>query len=70
MERIDDEQVLCRFAEAVRDELIRAANEGFEVGALDGLCPAGTTEAAIAAMQRVDIPTLVKQLMNRPPRPS
>ena len=67
--KIEDEQVYCRIAEAVRDELIRAAIDGFEVGALDGLCAAGTKEAAIAAMQRIDIPALVKELMNRSSRP-
>ena len=64
MGTIEEEQVYCRFAEAVRDELIRAAVEGFEMGALDGLCPAGTMEAALAAMRRVDVPAIVKRVLH------
>ncbi len=65
MDRIDEETACSRMAESLRDELIRAAIEGFEVGALDGLCAAGTMEAAIAAMRRVDVPAVVKRLMSQ-----
>ena len=64
MGKFEEEQIYSRFAEAVRDELIRAAIEGFEAGALDGLCPAGTMEAAISAMRRVDVPAIVKRVLN------
>ena len=64
MERNSEVQVYAQIAEAVRDELIRAAIEGYEAGALDGLCASGATEAAISAMRRVDLSAIVKRLMH------
>lgn len=65
MEKSEDEKMYSLIAESVRAELIRAAIEGYEGGATDGLCPSGATEAAIAAMQRVDLSTIIKRVLSR-----
>lgn len=46
-------------AEAVREACIQAGLEGYEDAAVSGLCAEGALEAAVSAMRRVDIASLV-----------
>ena len=48
-------------AERVRKECIAAAQQGYENAALSGLCGEGAFEAAISAIQLIDLEALVRQ---------
>ena len=43
-------------AEHIRAALIQAALNGYEQAAMSGLCRDGAWEAAVSAMQRLDLP--------------
>jgi len=49
-----------RLAEAVRQACLKAASEGYESAALSGLCHEGAMEAALDAIRRLDIETVVQ----------
>ncbi len=61
-----NEQILIseqrRMAEAVRGACIRAALEGYERAASDGLCHAGAWEAAVDAIRALDIDAVLQAL--------
>lgn len=46
-------------AEKVRKACIRAAREGFRDASMSGLCTEGAVEAAIGAMQSLDLEDLL-----------
>lgn len=48
-------------AEKVRKACIRAAREGFRDASMSGLCTEGAVEAAIGAMQSLDLEKIVKE---------
>lgn len=48
-----------RLAEAVRDACIRAWREGYEDAGMSGLCAEGALEAALSAVQRLDLNAVV-----------
>jgi hypothetical protein len=48
--------------ERVRAACIQAAIEGYEDASAAGLCAQGAWEAAISAMQRMDIEALVREV--------
>lgn len=50
-----------RLAERVRAACIQAALEGYEDAAIRGLCGEGAWEAAIGAIQRLDLEPIVAQ---------
>ena len=43
-------------AQQIRAALIQAALNGYEEAAMSGLCCEGAWEAAVSAMQRLDLP--------------
>jgi hypothetical protein len=47
-----------RFAERVRKACIEAAIEGYEHAGMSGLCQEGAWEAAISAIQMIDVKAL------------
>ncbi len=51
---------LQQVAEIVRQICIAAAIDGYETAASDGLCHEGAWEAAISAMQTVELVTLIQ----------
>ena len=51
---------LQQVAEIIRQICINAAIDGYETAASDGLCHEGAWEAAISAMQTVELVTLVQ----------
>lgn len=51
-----------RVAEAVRQACVRAALEGYERAASDGLCHEGAWEAAVDAIRALDIDTVLQAL--------
>lgn len=48
-------------AEKVREECIKAAREGFTDASMSGLCTEGAMEAAISAIQKLDMEGIVKK---------
>ena len=55
---INEKQV----AEAVRQACVRAALEGYERAASDGLCHEGAWEAAVDAIRALDIDAILQTL--------
>jgi len=49
-------------ADMVRAACIVAALDGYEMAAISGLCPEGAWEAAVSAMQRLDLTPLLDQM--------
>jgi hypothetical protein len=54
-----------RIALAVKEACIQAANKAFEDASISGLCDEGALEAAIGAMQTMDINAVLVELHNR-----
>ena len=48
-------------AERVRNACINAAREGFQDAAISGLCAEGAMEAAISAMQKLDLELIIQE---------
>ena len=48
-----------QIAEAVRQACVRAALEGYERAALDGLCHEGAWEAAVDAIRAMDVDAVI-----------
>ncbi|MCX6047856.1 MAG: acetyltransferase [Chloroflexi bacterium] len=55
-----DTEKLQQVAERIRQICIAAAMDGYETAASDGLCHEGAWEAAISAMQTVELVTLLQ----------
>ena len=51
-----------RVAEAVRQACVRAALEGYERAASDGLCHEGAWEAAVDAIRALDVNSIIQKL--------
>jgi hypothetical protein len=49
-------------AEKIRDACIKAAREGFVDASMSGLCTEGAMEAAISAMQSLQIESLIGEI--------
>ena len=49
-----------KLAENVRDACLKAARAGYEDAALRGLCREGAWEAAMSAVEKVDLATVVE----------
>lgn len=47
------------FAETVRESCIQAAREGFRDASMSGLCTEGAMEAAISAIQQLDLKVIL-----------
>lgn len=58
-EKMTFEQGLT-FAEQIRKACIAATREGYQSAAMSGLCHEGATEAAISAVQLLDLKQLVR----------
>lgn len=52
-------EILQEMAEVVRAACIEAALEGYEMAAMNGLCHEGAWEAAISAMQTLELTPLL-----------
>jgi len=50
-----------RIAEAVRHACIRAALEGYEHAAQEGLCDEGAWECAVDAIRALDVDTIIRE---------
>jgi hypothetical protein len=53
-------QSFANLAELIRAACIQAALEGYEDAAANGLCHEGAWEAAISAMQQLDLTTILQ----------
>ena len=53
-------EIIQQMAEAVRTACIEAALAGYEDAAASGLCHEGAWEAAISALQQLDITAIVQ----------
>jgi ATP-dependent Zn protease len=47
-------------AERIRSECIEAAKEGFRDASMSGLCNEGAIEAAVSAIQKLDVEEILK----------
>ncbi len=52
----------AQIAEAVRAACLRAAQQGYERAAADGLCDEGALEVALDAIRSLDIESLLHEL--------
>lgn len=50
-----------QFAERVRNACIEAAREGFMDASMSGLCTEGAMEAAVSAIQKMNIEKIVEK---------
>lgn len=48
-------------AETVRESCIQAAREGFQDASISGLCAEGAMEAAISAIQQLDLKIILEK---------
>ena len=55
-------QELTQIAEAVREACLRAAYQGYERAASDGLCDEGALEVALDAIRSLDLERLLREL--------
>lgn len=46
---------------AVRDACVDALREGFQDASMSGLCVEGAMEAAVSAIQKLDIETIIQE---------
>jgi hypothetical protein len=53
--------IRINIAQTVRDACIRAAKRGFRDASMSGLCSEGSMEAAISAIQLLDIEKLIAE---------
>lgn len=51
-----DERELAR---EVRDACVKAAREGFQDASMSGLCAEGAMEAAVSAIEKLNLETLI-----------
>jgi len=58
---LDEHNSEQQLAERVRKACVEAAREGFMDASMSGLCEEGAMEAAISAIQKLDIEKIVKQ---------
>jgi hypothetical protein len=58
-----------RFAEAVRAACLEAATAAYENAGVQGLCEAGRWEAAVGAIESLDLRALVRELEAADRRP-
>ena len=65
MKKDGDETEEERIARVVKEACIRAAVEGFENAAMDGLCHEGAVEAAVSAISRLDLEALLAELARK-----
>ncbi|KAB2308360.1 acetyltransferase [Betaproteobacteria bacterium SCN2] len=54
-----------QLAETIRTACLRAAIDAYEDAALRGLCEAGRWEAAVGALQSLDLGTIIRVDINR-----
>jgi pentatricopeptide repeat protein len=62
MESSDRQEIERRLAQAVRDACLRAALEAHEDAGVRGLCQEGRWEAAVGAIQSMDLERLLADL--------
>lgn len=54
-----------KIARAVQQACIQAANKAFEDAAISGLCDEGALEAAIGAIEMLDVESLIAKQISR-----
>ena len=58
----ESQEERTQIAEAVRSACVRAAQQGYERAAADGLCDAGALEVALDAIRAVDVDQILRAL--------
>lgn len=59
---IQDKRNDLILAEKIRQACVKEAKEGFREASIQGLCPDGAMEAAVSAIQRLDIEDLIRKI--------
>lgn len=57
----DRNEQFILLAERIRQACLKAAKEGFREASMSGLCSEGAIEAAVGAIQSVDVEKIVRQ---------
>jgi len=65
MENTNAKITMKEFAELFRTECIKAARESFRDASMSGLCADGAMEAAIGAMQSLDVDKIVTNYLSQ-----
>lgn len=60
MAKLKEKELKITQAEQIRQACIKAAQEGFMDASMSGLCTEGAIEAAISAIQSLDIEQLIE----------
>lgn len=55
------DQTQLQLAQKVKEACIEAAKEGFHDASISGLCSEGAIEAAVSAIQKLEIEELIKK---------
>lgn len=55
------DQTKLQIAQKVKEACIQAAKEGFQDASMSGLCAEGAMEAAVSAIQRLNVEKIVKE---------
>ncbi len=53
---------IIQIAETIREACVRAAQQGYERAAADGLCDEGALEVALDAIRSLDLESLLHEL--------
>lgn len=51
-----------KLAESVREQCVKEAKEGFMDASIQGLCAEGAMEAAVSAIERLDLKKMIDKL--------
>ncbi|TYP94807.1 hypothetical protein LX73_0096 [Fodinibius salinus] len=57
----DQQYTQIELAESVRESCIEAARDGFKDASMSGLCNEGAMEAAISAIQQLDLQKVIQK---------
>lgn len=55
------DQAQLQIAKKVKEACVQAAKEGFKDASMSGLCAEGAMEAAVSAIQRLDLQKIIKE---------
>lgn len=56
-----DKKEQLHFAQKIKEACIKAAREGFQDASISGLCSEGAMEAAVSAIQNLDIQKILDE---------
>lgn len=67
MENSNSDNLDLKLAETIRDICAREARDGFMDASIQGLCTEGAMEAAVSAIERIDLKKVIEKLNKTEP---